>query len=210
LLEVHVDKEAGRYSFLITNGSGFVRSFDNAAGAWDFACSSEHDRAGVIPIVGPGGMFLSDSGTRAKANWTYDPRFARTLPVADATPEQIKAARDATVRFIRSKIGDRFTLDTSEAEHNPADYDSDLIAEAEAAAATAESPETIAESPAPEPAEPSEGEAPADEFEAVRARLSDSDRNAFDNYRHMSETVESESARKFWRGMVEDMAGAAW
>ena len=51
---------------------------------------------------------------------------------------------------------------------------------------------------------------PEDARQALRAALSDSDRNAFDNFTHMAEKAPSEQAREFWQAKADEVLSEAW
>lgn len=153
------------------------------AAAWDHAVWSEHNHAKRVPVVGPGGWFRAPDKIQG---WTSDPRQAKTKSLAVATPEEIKAARQAAARFIQAHVRDDpmevFLPDP----------------EQEAGVAT-EAPEMPAESPAEVPA----GKGTESESEALREALSESERQAFDNFTELAAEAPTESARKFWAAKAD-------
>lgn len=230
-LDVEIDRDKAQpYRVVELRSRKHVRAYDNLCAAWDHAVWAEHAKANRLPECGPGGWYHSALTVRA---WTSDPRYAKTIPLEDATPEQIRQSRDAAVRFIRAHL-DANPLEVFMpehdviSEHHPGDYETDLIGLsdddthdlAEQAALEAEdyddqyddveppedhddNPSENPEDAASEPLSVPEGGWTIDSAEALREALSDSARNAYDNFRHMAENAPTESARAFWTGEAE-------
>ncbi len=270
MLEVQTKKQAGRHGsrltfphyFVVNPETGItVGSFSQLWNAWDCAVWKPFLDAGQLPIVAPSGLFEDDRGPGGKIGYTSDPtQGVRTRPLATATADQVHSARLAVRKFIHAHTSTNnaevFTMsDTDYFEHDPAQYEADLIqltegesgeptpeedaaavafadedfdAQAEAWALAQEAaeaepepeelphdaqppsaklPDAPEETPEP-PAEPSPADdgvvTPEDAREAAREALSDSDRNAFDNYAELAEDA-PEHAREFWQRMADDI-----
>jgi NACalpha-BTF3-like transcription factor len=84
-------------------------------------------------------------------------------------------------------------------------YAAEQAAEDDEPESAPENPEDAASEPDSEPVDDQAG----NDLEAVREALSESDRNAFDNYTHLAENAPSDSAREFWQGMADEVATKA-
>lgn len=212
-----------------TPGAGkYICHSTSEAVAWYRACTLPFHEENVVPIVGPGGWFVSDSGR----GWTSDPRFAQTMPAHKATPEQIKAAEEAVIRYVRHRLGETRGVEVfmpdKPAEEFQREHDlpgmweaSDLSggeADSEQAAGVAESPSPEVSGDeghedAPETSEAvredsdlPEWDAPTTPVTDPRDGLSESDRNALDNYMHLAATAPSEQAREYWAAKVRELS----
>lgn len=197
-----------------------LRRYPSQVAAWDHAVWSEHVRRKRVPLVDPGGLYRSNAGTEAKAGWTSDPRLARCVPIASATLEQIDQSRKAAVEFIRANLRGRDPMEVfypvDLADHDPADYECDLLAlvagaegepltadeSAAALKAFSRGPETAPDGPA----DPSGGEGTADDPRALTERLSDEQRRAWENFTALADDAPSEPARIFWQAKADAVA----
>lgn len=195
----------------------FVRTEGTPWAAWDAACFLPHVEAHTLPVVGAGGMFRT---TDSKGGYSYDPRDAATIPIDEATPEHVYTARLAARRFIYSHThpGDGTEVlhmaDDEFFEHDAGQYETDLVAltnEAEPdeapaeAGATPETPVETPEAPTETPAVDDGVEVHWTAREAAREALTDSDRQAFDNFTDLAESAEPESAREFWNAKADEI-----
>lgn len=174
-----------------------IRTHDNQAAAWHHAVWMPLHEANVLPEMHtPQRNIFIDS--RVSRGYTADPRFAEHLPAQAYDTGATERCSQLVTDFIQSRINDPLYMTIHGEEVS-------MTTEAE----TQEAPQEAQNTPSESPAGDHGVTAAPDPREAVRTALSDSERNAFDNYTHMAENAGSEQAREFWQGKADEVASSA-
>jgi hypothetical protein len=141
-------------------------------------------------------QLFTEEGTPKNA--TADPRRAARVTAGEYDEGVAKIVTDLVTAFIQSRINDPSYMTIYGEEPSMTDQTD---------------PQETPEEAQSTPAEALEGDdgatTPEDERQALRSALSESDRNAFDNYAHMAESAPSDQAREFWQGKADEVAANA-
>jgi hypothetical protein len=144
-------------------------------------------------------QLFTEEGTPKNA--TADPRRAARVIAGEYDEGVAKIATDLVTAFIQSRINDPSYM-TIYGEEAPM---TDETTETEAQ----ETPQETQGQATEAPAAPEGATTPEDTREALRTALSESDRNAFDNFSHMAEKAPSDQAREFWQSKADEVAANA-
>lgn len=163
-----------------------LRSFPSRAAAWHMACWYGHEQANTLPKITDGDHFIPDDGAKG---YTSDPRRVVTVPAESVDSETYGRIKGAITRFIRARIGEM-----SEWEPLGVPPAEDL-------------PEQPAGEPESEPESPAAVEPTPvhwTQIEDVRDAMTDSQRNAYDNFLGLVES-NTGAARDYWQAKVDQL-----
>lgn len=179
---------------------GALRTYDNQCAAWHHAVWTPLHQSDSLPqLFGTTMQLFTEEGTPKNA--TSDPRRAARVAAGEYDEGRAKVVTDLITAFIQSRINDPAHM-TIHGEEVPM---TDESTETETQETTQEGQEQATEAPAA----PEGATTPEDSREAVRTALSDSDRNAYDNFSLMAEKAPSDQAREFWQGKADEVAANA-
>lgn len=196
-----------------------LRTYDNQAAAWHHAVWTPLHAADALPNLAESRQLFAEQGS--PRNMTADPRRAARVPSGEYDETTAKHVTDLITAFIQSRINDPAHMAiygeeppmTDESTENPcAEVESNGLADygPEGGRALAEKAAQDAQNDTPEaPAADDGATTQPDPREAVREALSDSDRNAYDNFSHMADKAPSEQARDFWQAKADEVAANA-
>lgn len=181
-----------------------IRTYDNQAAAWHHAVWTPLHTTDTLPqLYGTTRQLFTEEGTPKNA--TADPRRAARVQASEYDEGRAKVVTDLITAFIQSRINDPAHM-TIYGEEAPM---SDETTETETQETPQETPQESQNTASESPTADDGATTPEDARKALREALSDSDRNAWDNYSHMAESAPSEQARDFWQGKADEVAANA-
>lgn len=168
------------------------RTYDNQAAAWHHATWQPLHESNVLPEMHTGESIFIDS--RVVRGYTADPRFAETVPASSYAPAFAEKASQLVTAFIQSRINDPAYM-TIHGEEVP------MTAETE----TQETAQDAQNTPSESLVGDDGATMPFDAYLAAYDALSDSDRNAYDNFSALAQSASSDQGRDFWRSKAEEV-----
>lgn len=172
-----------------------LRSYDNQAAAWHHAVWHPLHAEDVLPLATPERTIFVDS--RVSRGYTADPRHAEKVEASVYGGEHREELDRLITAFIQSRINDPAYM----AIYGEEDPMTDETTETE----TPETPQEPQGGTAEAPAADDGATTQPDPSEAAREALSDSDRNAYDNFSTLAESASSDQGRDFWRSKAEEV-----